>query len=426
MQFRKEQRGSWFLLDTAVENVYISEYMASSPGDYVKVYLLALMYANLGETCGVKAMAKQLKVSEQTVQDAWVYWESLGAVRKINKKDNGDYGIEFISLKESLCNAASPKKAKGEEKKAGTGKPLEDNELSEMYGAIEKILGRPFKASEPPQIVSWIDMFGATAEMIIYAYNYCKKTRKKDSVNYVGAVVKEWAEHDLYTTEKIEDFLSENDRRYYMHKRILKALGFSRNATEREVELMNGWFDKYGFTIDRVLEACKKTSGISNPNFNYVNKVLMGWKEAEEAAGGGDAGGVKTAKPVTEAVISKYYDHLRKKAQAEKENRREEIYAKLPQIKEYDESIRKKSMELSRCMLGGNKKGAAELRGEIEGLMAEIAGILTENNYPADYMEDKYLCPICKDTGTADTGERCSCFMQRREEAQEWQISLTN
>ena len=49
------------------------------------------------------------------------------------------------------------------------------------------------------------------------------------------------------------------------------------NATEAERQMMDAWFDQMGYTMERVLEACNKTAGISSPNFNYVNKVLENW-----------------------------------------------------------------------------------------------------------------------------------------------------
>ena len=39
-----------YLLDTEVENIFISEHMVVAPGDYVKVYLYVLMCAETGQS----------------------------------------------------------------------------------------------------------------------------------------------------------------------------------------------------------------------------------------------------------------------------------------------------------------------------------------------------------------------------------------
>ena len=52
MTFRREKIKDYFLLDTSVENLFINEYMAAAPGDFVKVYLFAQMrmYCEPGPT----------------------------------------------------------------------------------------------------------------------------------------------------------------------------------------------------------------------------------------------------------------------------------------------------------------------------------------------------------------------------------------
>ena len=39
MRFTKSKTRDYYLLTTNIENVYINEYMAEAPGDYVKAYL---------------------------------------------------------------------------------------------------------------------------------------------------------------------------------------------------------------------------------------------------------------------------------------------------------------------------------------------------------------------------------------------------
>ena len=59
------------------------------------------------------------------------------------------------------------------------------------------------------------------------------------------------------------------------------------------------------------------------------------------------------------------------------------------------------------------KKRADELQKQMRELSEEKAYLLTEHNYAMDYMEHPYTCEKCKDTGTLDNGERCSCFSEK-------------
>ncbi|WP_026669565.1 ATP-binding protein [Butyrivibrio sp. AE3006] len=64
-----------------------------------------------------------------------------------------------------------------------------------------------------------------------------------------------------------------------------------------------------------------------------------------------------------------------------------------------------------RLLLGENLR-----RGKLHEMLADVATrkkqLLTEAGYPADYLDMKYDCPICRDTGYVN-GEKCSCFRQR-------------
>ena len=198
----------------------------------------------------------------------------------------------------------------------------------------------------------------------------------------------------------------------------MKALGFNRRASEAEQGIIDRWFDDLGYNMDKVLEACAKTSGISNPNINYVNKVLENWsKEAEERKQN-----VNEHKPASRAVLNKYFEYLRDKAEKEAETRRQEIYRKLPEIEEIDDEVRRLGSQLSRALImNDTQTDSRKLNERMECLTEERAIILTENDYDMDYTDIKYACDKCNDTGITDMGERCTCIEQRMEEAEIWQ-----
>ena len=115
---------------------------------------------------------------------------------------------------------------------------------------------------------------------------------------------------------------------------------------------------------------------------------------------------------------------LRRRFTAEKtaEERRKEIYKKIPRIKEIDEEIRQVGSELSRALiLNSSDESARELSEKMEQLAEDRAIILTENNYDMNYTEVRYKCDKCNDTGLTDMGERCSCIKDRMIEAEEWE-----
>ena len=80
MNFRREKANNLYLRDTQVENIFLTEYMPGAEGDFVKVYLTALMYAG-DEKMSNSLIAKHLGMAEEDVLRAWNYWESCGVIR---------------------------------------------------------------------------------------------------------------------------------------------------------------------------------------------------------------------------------------------------------------------------------------------------------------------------------------------------------
>lgn len=290
MGFRREQINDYFLLDTGVENIFINEHMASAPGDFVKVYLLALMYAGLSLDITNEEIARHLSLEHEDVLKAWTYWEKIGAVKKIKKNpdDKFDYDIEFVVLKEQLYGKSSRKVYTADQ---NIHAQMADKEIKDMFTAIENITGRVISGTELMEVLSWINDYGASPEVVVYGYSYCMQKKKKD-IKYIAAVIKAWTAEGLRDVISVEKHLSENEKRQYLYNRVFRALGFSRNATEEERRIMDTWFETMEFTLDKVLDACSKTSGITNPNINYVNKVLINWYE-DRKSGGSDPAAAK-------------------------------------------------------------------------------------------------------------------------------------
>lgn len=402
-----------YMFDTKVENIFINEYMKDAPADFLKVYLMALMFTDLGKEMDEEKLKKSLGIAadDDVVERAWKYWERLGVVRR----EKGE--IVFVSLKESLYGRKKSEKQKAPSDVVEASLHiLDDSGLKAMFTSIEKIMNRPLNGRETESILGWIDVTGATPEIISYAYKYCVETMKKENVNYVGKVVESWTNKGFRSRAQAEEYLEEMDNRHYMYKRVLRAMGFTRNATENEKAIMDTWFDDFDFSMDMILEACAKTSGISNPNMNYVNTVLMNWNK--EKTGKDETG------EVTQKHVGEYYDFIREKAEREAKERKEEVYTAIPEIKKLDDQMKNNYISLTKTALGGGadkNEAMNRLKAENDKIRERIKMLLTENRVPVDYMEVRYKCPLCKDTGMTDEGIRCQCYIEREKEAAQWQ-----
>jgi DNA replication protein DnaC len=112
----------------------------------------------------------------------------------------------------------------------------------------------------------------------------------------------------------------------------------------------------------------------------------------------------------------KRYEEARAKNQAAAEERRAEVYRRIPRIREIEEEARNIGLQISRVMLSGTGDAKTKIRAmkdKVDHLNEEKAFLMTENNFKIDYMDMMYDCPLCRDTGIQDSGDRCVCFAEK-------------
>lgn len=103
-------------------------------------------------------------------------------------------------------------------------------------------------------------------------------------------------------------------------------------------------------------------------------------------------------------AVKEEYAERRRKAQREADERRYEVYEKIPELKKYDSEM----LYLARTLVGAGDKAYEKLN-RIEELTKARALALTSNGYPEDYTSPKYSCSECNDTGYKGT-RMCNCI----------------
>lgn len=112
-----------------------------------------------------------------------------------------------------------------------------------------------------------------------------------------------------------------------------------------------------------------------------------------------------------EAIIRNYEDRQNK-------NRRllslhtEQVYEQAKGYKELDDSVSSLSVEYGKRMLSGDESALSNLKAALCDLSEKKKRLLVSAGFPADYLEPKFDCPDCKDTGFIN-GEKCHCFKQQ-------------
>lgn len=102
----------------------------------------------------------------------------------------------------------------------------------------------------------------------------------------------------------------------------------------------------------------------------------------------------------------------RQYARQEQKRRREQAVKKVPRIIALEHAMSQSAVELSKLILA-KEADASHIIPQIMQknleAQAEIVRLLKEAGFPEDYLETKYRCCKCEDTGFVD-GRRCECL----------------
>ena len=106
------------------------------------------------------------------------------------------------------------------------------------------------------------------------------------------------------------------------------------------------------------------------------------------------------------------------RAQAEADERRIELYAAIPELRELDKTLSEVGLRIMEVALknGDVERGIADLRAENERISRSRAALLRANGYPEDYSQPHYECDACRDTGYVGI-QMCTCMKRRLTEA---------
>lgn len=272
--------------ELSIENMFITEFMPSASGTYVKVFLLAMLLSkeeNQKYRYDNQTIASMLSLPIQDVHEAWSYWEKVGLVIRHFHDEKQQYDIEFISLRSLyIKNSYERKNAQGKTNRTAskntTPNPFKEESrvFQTLTQSIEKAIGHPLNYVDHREISDLYENYTRDGEMILKAFTYCYVERNIRNIKTVKSTLLSWINAGLSSSEEVETYLKENAVRYGIYKEILKLLGIAfrqPNASERT--LIDKWLDEFSVAPGDLFEIIKDLSKKTlNINFNYIDKMM--------------------------------------------------------------------------------------------------------------------------------------------------------
>lgn len=256
---------------TNLPDIFFTEYLSQISGDTLKVYLYITFLAKYNKDIRLNDLSKKLELPLKTIQDSIKYLEEQTL---ITKKNTG-YIINNIQEIE-LHKLYTPKV---------TSSPEELEKVAQnkqRAKAIDSINNQFFQGIMSPSWYSdidlWFKKYSFDEEVMIALFQYCFN-RSALHRNYIQAVAEAWFKNNIKTYNDLDKYYEKQEKLNILQKAISKKLGITRHLSEYEEGYIEKWNIDYGYNLDVIEIALKKTTSKSSPNFKYLDTLLTDWHD---------------------------------------------------------------------------------------------------------------------------------------------------
>lgn len=252
--------------ETPVDNLFINEFLPYAPAECVKVYLYGLYKCTNSSSYDntIENFAKVLNLTEEEVEDAFLYWQDEGLVQVLN---TCPIEIRFMPLKNVINNT----------------KKYKPEEFSTFNRQVQEILeGRQITPTEYDEYYYLLKTMHFQPEALLMIIKFCTQIKGANvGYKYIVTVAKNWANEGITTTKSVEERLFTYEQAGSDLEKLLKICGAKRNATLEEREMFLKWTKELGFnynTIEYVGKLLKPTK----VNFEKLDARLLKYYEMKK------------------------------------------------------------------------------------------------------------------------------------------------
>ena len=257
--------------ETVVPDIFFAEYLSQIPGDYVKMYLYMVFLAKYKKDIKINDMSKKLSLPVKTINDGIKFLEDN---KLILKKTTGFIVTDLQEL--TLNNLYKPNLSQSKE----TVEQISKNKSRARV--IEHINNMYFQGIMGPtwynDIDLWFKKYNFDEQVMIALFDYCYK-RSALHKNYVQAVAEAWGANKIQTWNDLDIYDQKQEKLKKIKNTIAKKLGKYNGLTQYEEAYIENWVLDYGYDMNIIEIALKRTTFKQNPTFEYINNIITDWHE---------------------------------------------------------------------------------------------------------------------------------------------------
>jgi len=257
--------------ETVIPDIFFAEHLSQIPGDYLKIYLYLVFLSKFKKDAKINDLSKKLSLPVKAINDGMKYLEDNNLILRKTT------GFIVVDLQEAtLNNLYKPNLTQSKE----TIEQVSKNQSRAK--AIEHINNMYFQGIMGPtwynDIDLWFRKYNFDDQVMIALFDYCYK-RSALHKNYVQAVAEAWGSNKIQTWSDLDAYDLKQEKLKKLKNLIAKKLGKHNGLTQYEEAYIENWYLDFGYDMDIIEIALKRTTYKQNPTFEYINSIITSWHE---------------------------------------------------------------------------------------------------------------------------------------------------
>jgi hypothetical protein len=279
---KPDDRQKLLLSDTAVPDLFVSEYMPALSGAAVKTYLYILMASAKGFVIGEKEIAARLSLSVEDIKGAIA---ELTLASLIDRDDRGKPKINDVKAQEVDRYIQRSSREDGKENEPIS--PMNEAR-EELARSVEKTF---FHGSMAYKWYREIDLLlfeiGLDPDVVYALFQALYESNQLTSVTRMKEKAVEWHGKGIRTAKDLDIYMAREEEVAAILRKLGKRL--RKKMTGFDEDNVRIWVEKLGYPYDMIEYAVQKVCEYSTvPSMKRANEHLLAWfgtgvKTIEEA-----------------------------------------------------------------------------------------------------------------------------------------------
>lgn len=242
------------------------KYIKLASGEQLKVLLLAMR--DISEKIDSARIAQKLKISEDEVQEALLFWVQCGIL--IRSETPAEKPVKNVVISSEMPTRQDV-----------IARGMEDEKIRLLLREAQLKFGRNLKNNESRLLVALYDDCGMDVSVILLLLQHAA-SQNKTNLSYIKNTAVKWLKADVSNVREAEAMIADEAKGAIAFSLVRRTFGIEeRMPSDKESELSNLWVNEWKMSPEMLKAAyniCIDSK--AKISFPYIAKILEKWHAA--------------------------------------------------------------------------------------------------------------------------------------------------